>query len=60
MAQKVKDWPTMQETWAESLDQEDPMEKGLDIHSNIFAWRIPWTEMPGRLQFMVSQNDGCD
>ena len=50
----------MQETLAESLDQEDPMEKGMDIYANIFAQRIPWTEMPGRLQSMVSQNDGCD
>ena len=45
----VKDWPAMQETWTESLDQEDPMEKGMDIHSNIFAWRIPWTQKPGGL-----------
>ena len=60
MSQMVMDRPAMQETLAESLDQEDPMEKGMDIYANIFAWRIPWTEMPSRLQSMVSQNDGCD
>ena len=38
----------MQETWVRSLSQEDPLEKGMATHSNILAWRIPWTEKPGR------------
>ena len=42
----------MQETWAQSLDQEDPLEKGMATHSSIFACRIPWTEEPGGLQSM--------
>ena len=43
-----------------SLDREDPLEKGMGTHSNIFAWRIPWTEKPGRLQSMGSQRAGHD
>ena len=39
--------PATQETWAQSLGGEDPMEKGLAAHSRILAWRIPWTEEPG-------------
>ena len=39
----------MQETWAQSLDWEDPLEKRMATHSNIFSWRIPWTEEPGGL-----------
>ena len=39
-----------------SLDQEDPLEKEMAAHSDIFAWEIPWTEDPGRIQFMRSQN----
>ena len=38
----------MQETWVQSLDQEDPLEKGVGTHYSILAWRIPWTEEPGR------------
>ena len=45
----------MQETWVQSLVREDPLEKALVTHSSIPAWRIPWTEKPGRLQFMGSQ-----
>ena len=45
----------MQETWVLSLDQEDPLEKGMATHSSILAWRIPWTEKPGGLQTMGSQ-----
>jgi len=41
VAQKVKNLPAMWETWARSLGQEDPLEKGLATHSYIFAWRIP-------------------
>ena len=37
----------MQETWVQSLGQEDPLEKGMATHSSILAWRIPWTEEPG-------------
>ena len=46
MAQMVKNLPAMQETWVRSLDQEDPLEKGMAICSSILAWRIPWTEEP--------------
>ena len=45
----------MQEAWVQSLGQEDPLEKEMAIHSSILAWRIPWTEEPGRLQSMGSQ-----
>ena len=48
VAQTVKNPPAMQETWVRSLGQEDPLEKGVAIHSSILAWRIPWTEF-GRL-----------
>ena len=44
MAQTVKNPPAIQETWVQSLDQKDPLEKGTATHSNILAWRIPWTE----------------
>ena len=50
VAQLVKNPPAMQETQVQSLGWEDPLEKGMAIHSNILAWRIPWTEEPGRLQ----------
>ena len=52
MAQMVKNPPTMQETWLQSLGQEDPLEKGMTTHSSNLAWRIPWTEEPGVLQSM--------
>ena len=55
MTQKVKNLPAMQDTQVQSLDQEDPLEKGMATHSSILAWRIPWTEEPGGLQSMVSQ-----
>ena len=51
----VKHLPTMQETWVQSLGQEDLLEKEMAIHSSILAWKIPWTEEPGRLQSMGSQ-----
>ena len=44
VAQLVKTPPAMQETWVQSLDGEDPLEKGKATHSSILAWRIPWTE----------------
>ena len=46
----------MQETWVQPLDQEDPLGKEMATHSNILAWRIPWTEKPGGLQSVGSQN----
>ena len=48
----------MQETWIQSLDQEDPLEKEMATHSSILAWEIPWTEKPVGLQSMVSQRVG--
>ena len=45
----VKNPLAMQETWVQSLGQEDPLEKGMAIHSTILAWRIPWREEPGVL-----------
>ena len=42
--------PAMWETPVQSLGQEDPLEKEMATHSNILAWRIPWTEEPGKLQ----------
>ena len=58
MAQVVKDLLAMWETQVQSLGQEDPLEKGIATHSGIIAWRIPWTEEPGRLQAMGSQRVG--
>ena len=50
----------MQETWVRSLGQEDPLEKEMQTHSSILAWRILWTEEPGELQSMGSQKVGHD
>ena len=55
VALMVKNLPVMQETQVRSLGQEDPLEKQMPTHSSILAWRIPWTEEPGRLQYMGSQ-----
>ena len=55
VAQMVKRLPTMWETWVRSLGREDPLEKEMATHSSILAWKIPWTEEPGRLQSMGSQ-----
>ena len=52
MAQTVKNLSAIQESWVESLGQEDPLEKAMATHSHILAWRIPWTEEPGGLQSM--------
>ena len=49
VAQMIKNPPAMRETWVQSLGWEDPLEKGAATHSSILAWRIPWTEEPGRL-----------
>ena len=56
----VKNLPAMQETWFQALGQEDPLEKGMAIHSSILAWRILRTEEPGGLQSMGSQSVGHD
>ena len=56
----VKNLPAMQETEVQSLGQEDPLEKEMATQSSIFAWRIPWTEEPGGLQFMGLQRMGHD
>ena len=53
VTQAVKNLPAMQETQVQSLDWEDPLEKGMATHSSILAWRIPWTEELGGLQSMV-------
>ena len=58
MAQRVKRLPAVQETWVRSLGQEDPLEKEMAAHSSTLAWKIPWTEKPGRLQSMGSQRVG--
>ena len=55
VAQAVKNLLAMQETWLQSLDWEDPLEKGMAIHSSILAWRIPWIEKLGGLQSIESQ-----
>ena len=49
VAQTIKNPPTMQETQVQSLGWEDPLEKGMAIHTSILIWRIPWTEEPGGL-----------
>ena len=55
VAQTVKNLPAMWETKVLSLGQEDPLQKGMVTHSNVLAWRIPWTEKPGGLQSKGSQ-----
>ena len=52
VAKLVRNLPAMQETQVQSLGWEDPLEKEMATHSSILAWRIPWTEEPGRLQSM--------
>ena len=60
MAQMVKRLSTMWDTRVRSLGLEDPLEKEMAIHSNTIAWKIPWTEEPGRLQSMGSRRVGYD
>ena len=60
VAQMVKRLPTMQETRVQSLAREDLMEKEMATHSNILAWKIPWTEEPGGLQSTGRQRVGHD
>ena len=55
VAQMVKNPPAMHKTQIQSLDWENPLEKGMATHSSILTWRIPWTEEPGGLQSMGSQ-----
>ena len=64
VAQMVKNWAAMQETWllqetqVRSLGQKDPLEKGMATHSSTLAWRIPWMEEPGGVQSMGLQRVG--
>ena len=58
MAQTVKNLPAVPETHVQFLSQEHPMEKEMATHSGILAWKIPWTEEPGRLQSMGWQRVG--
>ena len=55
VTQSVKNLPAIQETWVQFLGREHSLEEGMATHSSILAWRIPWTEEPGWLQFMGSQ-----
>ena len=57
MAQMLKSLPAPQQTWVQSLGQEDPLEKEMTTYSSMRAWRIPWTEEPGTLQSMGSQRE---
>ena len=54
----VKNLPAMQETWVQSLGQEDPLEKGMATYSSILVWRIPWTMESGGLYSMGLQRAG--
>jgi len=56
----VKRLPAMRETQVRSLCQEDALEEEMTTHSSILAWKIPWTEEPGRIQPMGSQRVGHD
>ena len=60
VAQMVKRLPAMRETQVRSLGWQDPLEKEMATHSSTLAWKIPWTEEPGRLQSMGSQRVGHD
>ena len=57
-AQRVKRLPAIQETWVQSLGQDDPLEKEMATHSRTLAWKIPWAEEPVRLQSMGSLGVG--
>ena len=60
VAQMVKRLPAVRETWARSLGWEDPLEREMATYSSTLAWKVPWTEEPGGLQFMGSQRVGHD
>ena len=53
----VENLPVRQETWVQSLGQEDPLEKGMATHSSILAWRIPWTEDKQSVILAITSND---
>ena len=55
---ELKSLPAVQETWVQSLGQEDPLEEKVAIDSSILAWKIPWTEEPDGLQFMALEKIG--
>ena len=57
VAQLVKDLPTMQETWVQSLGQEDPLEKETGTHSSILAWKIPWATVHGATKSRTPLSD---
>ena len=59
-AQMLKNLPAMWETWVRFLSWEDPLDEGMATHSSILAWRILWTEEPGRLQSTGLQRVGHD
>ena len=54
LAQMIKNLPALQETWVQSVGQEEPLEKEMATYSIILAWKIPWSEEPGGLQSMWS------
>ena len=56
VTQAVKNLPAKQETWVRSLVRDDPLEEGMETHSSVLAWRIPWTEEPSGLQSTGSQS----
>ena len=56
----LKKTPAIQEMWVQFLGWEDPLEEGMATHSSIHAWKVPWTEKPGRLQSSGSQTAGHD
>ena len=60
VAQRVKRLPATRETWVRSLGREDALEKEMATHSSTLAWKIPWTEKPGRLHSMGLQRVGHD
>ena len=60
VTQMVKNLPAVQETHVQSLGREDALGKEMATHSSILTWRVPWTEEPGRLQFMGSQRVRLD
>ena len=60
VVQMVKHLSTMRETWVRALGWEDPLEEEMATHSSTIAWKISWTEEPGRLQSMASQRVGHD
>ena len=60
VAQMVKNLPAMQKTQVQPLEQEDPLEKGMEAHSIILTWEIPWTEEPDGFQSMGSHRTGQD